>query len=173
MTTVLLSSVQIQLAQYFGKDSIDHSFYADKCFHHILVTPLKWFPILLSNQNSGKACQRTQQPTCRIWSSSARIPKWLGSNFMPTARMVSHDNILSAALWLKLCNHGPMDFHPMDTATNCQPWHLCQCVANPFHMEHLPCAMHPPAKEISRRSTSTTVTINLSSKIIQFLSQQL
>ena len=40
-TTILPSPVQIQLAQTFGKDSVNHSFYAEKCFRHILLPLLK------------------------------------------------------------------------------------------------------------------------------------
>jgi hypothetical protein len=39
--TILPSPVQIQLAQTFGKDSIHHSFYAARCFCHVLLPPLK------------------------------------------------------------------------------------------------------------------------------------
>ena len=40
-TVVLPSSVQIQLAEPFGKDSANHSFYAQKCFRHILLPVFK------------------------------------------------------------------------------------------------------------------------------------
>lgn len=39
--TVLPPEVQTQLAQPFGKDSIHHSFYAEKCFRHILLPLFK------------------------------------------------------------------------------------------------------------------------------------
>ena len=40
-TKILPKPVQIQLAQPFGKDSIRHSFYAEKCLRHVLLPLLK------------------------------------------------------------------------------------------------------------------------------------
>jgi hypothetical protein len=40
-STVLPSSVQVQPAQPFGKDTITQSFYAEKCFRHILLPLVK------------------------------------------------------------------------------------------------------------------------------------
>jgi hypothetical protein len=40
-TKILPEPVQIQLAQPFGKDSIRHSFYAEKCLRHVLLPLLK------------------------------------------------------------------------------------------------------------------------------------
>jgi hypothetical protein len=60
--TILPSPVQIQLAQQFGKDSVNHSFYAEKCFCHILLPLLKsGFLSCRATETLEKACRRVRQ----------------------------------------------------------------------------------------------------------------
>jgi hypothetical protein len=60
--TILPSSVQIQLAQTFGKDSVNHSFYAEKCFRHILLPLFKsGFLSCRATKALEKACRRARQ----------------------------------------------------------------------------------------------------------------
>lgn len=59
---VLPSNVQIQLAQPFGKDSLSHCFYAQKCFRHILLPVLKsGYMSCRATKCLEKACRRTRQ----------------------------------------------------------------------------------------------------------------
>lgn len=48
MSDILPTSVQIQINQQFGKDSLNHSFYAAKSFLHILLSLLKsgFYPVV-------------------------------------------------------------------------------------------------------------------------------
>jgi hypothetical protein len=51
-TAKLPTSVQIQLSQTFGKDSVSQSFYSQKCFRHVLL------PVLKSGYLSCKATKQ-------------------------------------------------------------------------------------------------------------------
>ena len=71
-TSILPSSVQVQLAQPFGKDSINQSFYAEKCFRHILLPLLK----------SGYLARRTTKKL-EIASYRARQLQQLRKKYTP------------------------------------------------------------------------------------------
>jgi hypothetical protein len=82
VTKILTTSVQVQLDQPFGKDSLQQSFYAAKSFCHILL------PLLKSGFLSCRATKALERASYRVrqlqrlrkicptgFSESARIPK--------------------------------------------------------------------------------------------------
>ena len=76
-STVLPSSVQVQLAQPFGKDDINQSFYAEKCFRHILL------PLLKSGYLSCRATKKLETASQRARQLQQLRKKYNPIDFRP------------------------------------------------------------------------------------------
>jgi hypothetical protein len=76
-TTVLPSSVQVQLAQPFGKDDINQSFYSEKCFRHILL------PLLKSGYLSCRATKKLEIASQRARQLQQLRKKYTPIDFQP------------------------------------------------------------------------------------------
>ena len=77
--THIPTNVQTQLNQTFGKDTLSQSFYAEKCFRHVLLPVLK--SGFLSRQTivSCKTTTTTTKALCqRRFQTITRIPERLG-----------------------------------------------------------------------------------------------
>jgi hypothetical protein len=76
-STVLPSSVQVQLAQPFGKDTITQSFYAEKCFRHILL------PLVKSGYLSCRATKKLEIASPRVRQLQQLRKKYTPIDFRP------------------------------------------------------------------------------------------
>ena len=76
-STILPSNVQIQLAQTFGKDSIHHSFYSQKCFRHILL------PLLKSGYLPCRALKSLEKASRRVRQLQLLRKRYQTTNFLP------------------------------------------------------------------------------------------
>ena len=76
-STILPSSVQVQLAQPFGKDDINQSFYAEKCFRHILL------PLLKSGYLSCRATKKLEIASIRVRQLQQLRKKYTPIDFRP------------------------------------------------------------------------------------------
>jgi hypothetical protein len=75
--TILPTSVQVQLAQPFGKDTINQSFYAEKCFRHILL------PLLKSEYLSCRATKKLEIASHRVRQLQQLRKKYAPIDFRP------------------------------------------------------------------------------------------
>ncbi|KAI2510434.1 hypothetical protein MHU86_4007 [Fragilaria crotonensis] len=74
---VLPSNVQIQLAQPFGKNSLTQSFFAQKCFRHVLL------PVLKSGFLSCRATKYLEKASRRVRQLQMMRKKYADVNFLP------------------------------------------------------------------------------------------